>query len=174
MGFSREEYQSGLPFPSPGDLPNAGIEPRSPTLQADALPSEPPGKPWFQRAASNSCLSGKGENAETKEEQSRNNGAASGQGPHSTSGNGHNNLWVLLQELRPPPRYRRVGSGWTPDSCNTTLLPHHQPVRELCTSYSCTLRFSPTSTLLKPFPEVRQRGLASQALATMTSCLVLQ
>ena len=44
LGFSRQEYWSGLPFPSPGDLPNAGIEPRSPTLQADALPSEPPGK----------------------------------------------------------------------------------------------------------------------------------
>ena len=40
--FSRQEYWSGLPFPSPGDLPDAGIEPRSPTLQADALPSEPP------------------------------------------------------------------------------------------------------------------------------------
>ena len=45
MGFSRQECWSGLPFPSPGDLPNPGIEPRSPTLQADALPSEPPGKP---------------------------------------------------------------------------------------------------------------------------------
>ena len=45
MGFSRQEYWSGLPFPSPGDLHNRGIEPRSPTLQADALPSEPPGKP---------------------------------------------------------------------------------------------------------------------------------
>ena len=44
MGFSRQEYWSGLPFPSPGDLPNPGIEPRSPTLQADALISEPPGK----------------------------------------------------------------------------------------------------------------------------------
>ena len=44
MGFSRQEYQSGLPFPSPEDLPNPGIEPRSPALQADALPSEPPGK----------------------------------------------------------------------------------------------------------------------------------
>ena len=37
MGFSRQEYWSGLPFPSPGDLPNPGIEPRSPTLQADAF-----------------------------------------------------------------------------------------------------------------------------------------
>ena len=45
MGFSRQECWSGLPFPSPGDLPNPGVEPRSPALQADALPSEPPGKP---------------------------------------------------------------------------------------------------------------------------------
>ena len=45
MGFSRPECWSGLLFPSPGDLPNPGIEPGSPTLQADALPSEPPGKP---------------------------------------------------------------------------------------------------------------------------------
>ena len=40
MGFSRQEYWSGLPFPSPGDLPNPGIEPGSPALQADALSSE--------------------------------------------------------------------------------------------------------------------------------------
>ena len=45
MEFSRQQYWSGLPFPSPGDLPDPGIEPGSPTLQADALPSEPPGKP---------------------------------------------------------------------------------------------------------------------------------
>ena len=45
MGFSRQEYLSGLPFPSPGDLPDPGIESRSPAFQADALPSEPPGKP---------------------------------------------------------------------------------------------------------------------------------
>ena len=45
MGFSRQEYWSGLPFPFPGDLPNPGIEPKSPALQADALTSEPPGKP---------------------------------------------------------------------------------------------------------------------------------
>ena len=52
MGFSRQEYRSGLPFPSPGDLPDPGIEPRSPALQAGSLPSEPPGKPvahrWMQ------------------------------------------------------------------------------------------------------------------------------
>ena len=45
MGFSRQEYWSGLPCPPPRDLPNPGIEPRSPTLQAASLPLEPPGKP---------------------------------------------------------------------------------------------------------------------------------
>ena len=45
MGFSRQEYWSGLPFPSPRDLPDPGIESESPALQADALTSEPPGKP---------------------------------------------------------------------------------------------------------------------------------
>ena len=46
MGFSRQEYWSGLPFPSPGDLPNLGIKLESPALQADSIPSEPPGKPY--------------------------------------------------------------------------------------------------------------------------------
>ena len=45
VGFSRLKYWSGLPFPSLGDLPDTGIEPRSPALQADSLPTEPPGKP---------------------------------------------------------------------------------------------------------------------------------
>ena len=45
MGFFGQEYWSGLPFPSPGDLPNPGIEPGSLAFQADALTSEPPGKP---------------------------------------------------------------------------------------------------------------------------------
>ena len=45
MGFSRQEYWSGLPFPSPGDLPNPRIEPRSLALQAHSLPSESPEKP---------------------------------------------------------------------------------------------------------------------------------
>ena len=54
MGFSRQEYWSGLPFHFPGDLPDPGIDPRSPTLQADALTSEPPGKPLL------SCLHLKG------------------------------------------------------------------------------------------------------------------
>ena len=45
--LSRQEYWSGLPFPSPGDLPNLVIEPGSPVLQADSLLSEPPGKPSY-------------------------------------------------------------------------------------------------------------------------------
>ena len=49
MGFSKQEYWSGSPFPSPGDLPDPGIEHRLPALQVDSLPSEPPGKPM------NSC-----------------------------------------------------------------------------------------------------------------------
>ena len=52
MGFSRQEYWSGLPFPSPGDLPDPGIEPRPPTLQAAALASVPPGKPLNTRIQS--------------------------------------------------------------------------------------------------------------------------
>ena len=47
MEFSREEYWSGLPFPSPGYLPDPGIKLESPALQADSLPSEPPGKLLF-------------------------------------------------------------------------------------------------------------------------------
>ena len=54
MRFSRQEYWSGLPFPSPGDLPNPGIEPGSPALQTDALPSEPPGKPFLTEHSKNS------------------------------------------------------------------------------------------------------------------------
>ena len=44
MGFPRQEYWTGMPFPSPGDLPDPGIEAGSPVLQGDSLPSEPPGK----------------------------------------------------------------------------------------------------------------------------------
>ena len=54
MGFPRQEYWDGLPFPSPGDLPDPRIEPRSPALQADALPSEPPGKHFIH---SRVCMS---------------------------------------------------------------------------------------------------------------------
>ena len=57
MAFSRQEYWSGLPFPSLGDLPNSGIEPESPALQTDSLPSEPPGKPhrWWEGGIGSVC-----------------------------------------------------------------------------------------------------------------------
>ena len=49
MAFPRQEYWSGLPFPSPGDLPDPGVEPKSPTLQADSLPTETQGSPQGAR-----------------------------------------------------------------------------------------------------------------------------
>ena len=67
VGFSRQKYWSGVPFPSPGDLSDAGIEPRSPAFQADTLTSEPPGKPlkksgkWLQLKVT-SCISSQQEN----------------------------------------------------------------------------------------------------------------
>ena len=58
MGFSRQEYWSRLPFPSPGDLPDPGIEPRSPVLQADSLPTELWEKPYYNDNTSyiHSCV----------------------------------------------------------------------------------------------------------------------
>ena len=47
LGFSRQEYWSGLPFPSPEDLPHSGIKPGSPALQTDSLPTESPGKSFL-------------------------------------------------------------------------------------------------------------------------------
>ena len=58
LGFFRQEYGNRLPCPPPGDLPNPGIEPRSPTLQADSLLSEPPGKPKNTGVGSLSLLQG--------------------------------------------------------------------------------------------------------------------
>ena len=53
MGFPRQEYWSGLPFPPPENLPDPGIEPRSPAFQADSLPSEAPGKPLNREGEKN-------------------------------------------------------------------------------------------------------------------------
>ena len=55
MEFFRQKYWSGLPFPPPRDLPNPGIKPRSPTLQADALPFEPPGNPHKKTKQNPKC-----------------------------------------------------------------------------------------------------------------------
>ena len=61
MGVSRQEYWSGWPFPSPGHLPNPGIEPGSPALQADSLASEPPEKPYCMSWVFNKKNLGMGE-----------------------------------------------------------------------------------------------------------------
>ena len=66
MELSRQEYWSGLPFSSPGDLPNPGIEPGSPALQVDSLPSEPPGKPMI--------ILEEGQNQTSAQQQQRNFG----------------------------------------------------------------------------------------------------
>ena len=58
MEFPRQEYWSGLPFLSPGDLPDPEIKPGSPALQADSLLSEPPGKPSVQKQPSEAGLGG--------------------------------------------------------------------------------------------------------------------
>ena len=58
MEFSRPEHWSGEPFPSPGDLPNPGVEPRSPALKMDSLPAEPQGKPKNTGVGSLSLLQG--------------------------------------------------------------------------------------------------------------------
>ena len=59
MGVSRQEYWSGVPFPSLGDLPDPGIEPGSPELQADSLPSEPLGKPKDNKGMQKKCYAHK-------------------------------------------------------------------------------------------------------------------
>ena len=65
VGFSRQDYWSGLPFSAPGDLPHPGIDPGSPSLQADSLPSEPQGRlgstgPWCQFLEVSFCGGGGG------------------------------------------------------------------------------------------------------------------
>ena len=67
--FSWPEYWNGLPFPFPGDLPNPGIEPRSPTLQADSLPAEPPGKFKDHKLLGNQSSLGKPEAKEVTNSQ---------------------------------------------------------------------------------------------------------
>ena len=89
-GFSRQEFWSRLPCPPPEDLPNPGIEPRSPTFQANSLPSEPPGKPKNTRVGSLSFLQG---NFLTQE-----------------SNQGFLQVDSLLAELHGKPTYRIVST----------------------------------------------------------------
>ena len=68
MGFSRQEYWSGLPFPSPGDLPDPGIKLGSPAFQIDALTSEPPGKSFFKKRKGIIVFFSRKENSSTQSE----------------------------------------------------------------------------------------------------------
>ena len=69
MEFSGEEYWSGLPFPSPGDLPDLGIKPGSPALQVDALASEPPGNPDHLTCLLRNLYAGQEATLRTRHEQ---------------------------------------------------------------------------------------------------------
>ena len=90
MGFPRQEYWSGLPFSSPGDLPDPGIKPGSPSLQVDALTSEPPGVPMGRLKQ---LLIREGRGFETREKQLR---AALGQDSVSPSMGTHNSIFELF------------------------------------------------------------------------------
>ena len=90
MRLSRQEYWSGLPCPSPGDLPDPGLEPRSPSLQVDALTSEPPGVPMGRLKQ---LLIREGRGFETREKQLR---AALGQDSVSPSMGTHNSIFELF------------------------------------------------------------------------------
>ena len=68
MGFSRQEHWSGLPFPSPGDLPDPGIKLGSPAFQIDALTSEPPGKSFFKKRKGIIVFFSRKENSSTQSE----------------------------------------------------------------------------------------------------------
>ena len=104
IGFSRQEYWSGLPFPSPGDLPHVGIEPGSPALRADSLLTEPPGKRDGKESACNVGAAGDG-------------GLIPGSG--RSSGGGHDNSlqYSCLENLMDRGAWRatvhRVTQSWT-------------------------------------------------------------
>ena len=93
MGFSRQECWSGLPFPSPGDLPDPGIKPESPVLQADALPSEPPCSVGFFSGLS-SWFSG-----EKSASQAGDLGLIPGSGRSPGEGNGNPLQYSCLENL---------------------------------------------------------------------------
>ena len=112
MGFSRQEYWSGLPFPSPGDLPDPGIEPGSPILQADALTSEPPGKPMKEFTQTDTCC-WPSEFRGFTSASSTNTGY--GELSSATSYKGHDYPWILVSGGGDP----ETNPLWiTKDDCN--------------------------------------------------------
>ena len=148
MGFPRQEYWSGLPFSFPGDLPNPGIEPGSPTLQADALLSEPPGRPCVVQHVNpgnsdGDCSAGVG------------------------TGYGITDLEKTFWGSRPSPFPEKASSrsfGWAGTGAEARPL---TPVLEpLCYSRLC-----PTVSLegISPFPSLQPSGIWHQPLAVLTS-----
>ena len=147
MGFSRQEYWSGLPFPSPGDLPDPGIEHGSPELQADALPSKPSGKPAPSGNPQNSRggerrprLEGRPPETKTQEETagSKSRKGCAGAGTQAEAGPGLS---------CPPAPSRRVGrrlvgtGGCTP--CAARDAPRGR---------GCSCPWGPSSALPPPSP----------------------
>ena len=131
MGFSRQEYWSGLPFPSPGDLPDPGIEPRSPALQADALTSEPPGKPSLGEYAFVNWNLGFPGDLDGKE--SACNAGDLGSIPRSGRSPGEGNDYPLEYSCPENPHGQRSPAGYSPwghkesdMSERLTLLLHFQ------------------------------------------------
>ena len=138
---SRQEYWSGLPFPSPGYLPDPGIEPRSPTLQADALTSAPPGEPLNKRIKG-------GKEARLKEE-----GVGGGRG--GAKG------WPY-RRLLPPTDAQAYGYGaflWASREGRTETRPYQTRtrIRVLCQEEVISLQSSaqaegPSTRFLHPGP----------------------
>ena len=153
MGFSRHEYWSGLPFPSPGDLPDPGIEPRSPTLQADPLTSAPPGKPLNTRIQSlrrpQRFQGRKGSQVERRRGRRQERGGESG------------GLTDVCCHLQIPRRYGTF--PWASREGRTGTRPYQKSdqtrtrIRVLCQEEVISLQFSaqaegPSTRFLRPGP----------------------
>ena len=117
MGFSRQECWNGLPFPSPGDLPDPGIEPRSPALQADALPSEPPGRPH------GSVIKKKKKNLPANAGNTGNSGSIPGSGRSPGDGNGNPLQYSCLENSMNRGAWQGIVHGVT--ESDTTKQPTH-------------------------------------------------
>ena len=115
MEFSRPEYWSGQPFPSPGDLPDPGIELGSPALQADSLPTEPPGKPDLLSRTPQICVHLLGEvKGTTRLGEARACGVPWSQGGDSLPSRA---LWCCSSL----PRHPRLRPGLGPGSPHSSL-----------------------------------------------------
>ena len=145
--FSRQEYWSGLPFPSPGDLPNPGIEPGCPALQADALPSEPPIGKFNQLLIRQEESGDKGGTVKKNVSAALGNVLVSHQGIHTTSLSSFtvkqfyteiHTRWEKLTACCPQAHIYQIGWNQKVDDADSHL-PHHQPIRRMYMSWTCPL-----------------------------------